>query len=338
MLAQYQQKLASLSAQDDGGMAPADRSADKSANASANNASANNATANNATANNGGRSGATGSNAAGANATGSNAVPSAASVAHSAEYQAVSLQLQTLEQRLELTPMSGKAIALINSGNPAGATAVIEGQGDPVAVLNNYLWSMLDVAHLDEPKGLLETGAHRDAFTALASSAMDYINNRLPERLAETDSADWKTAVKVREAEVLYNIAANTVPYTGKAPADATALALQASRKELAIRMELKQTLELGRTNWVLGALNLNAGDPGAAQRHLSAALDLATQSNDQPTVAWTKVYLSKALAGADPAKAQQLKSEGLALAEDLRGKGYDDMVYLLGDASNAQK
>jgi hypothetical protein len=98
------------------------------------------------------------------------------------------------------------------------------------------------------------------------------------------------------------------------------------------------QTLELGRCDWVIGALNLNAGDIEQAKGSLAAALRLATQANDEPTVAWSKVYLSRALAGSDPARARQLKREGVELAGELRGKGYEDMGHLLGDEAYAQR
>lgn len=255
------------------------------------------------------------------------------------EYQAVQMQMQTLEHRLELTPMSRTAVNLIKADNSAGATAVIEGQGDPILVLNNYLWSMFDIAHLDEPSGLLETGAHMDLFEALAKSALDYIDNRLPPRLDASDDANWKMAVKVREAEVLYNIAANSMPFTGSTPPEMSKLAMRAATKELAIRTELNQSLELGRSNWVLGELNLRAGNLESAKSHLTTALDLATRNDDQPTIAWTKIYLAKVLAQTDSMAAKRLTSEGLELAQSLKDKGFNDMTYLIaiGEADAAK-
>jgi hypothetical protein len=255
------------------------------------------------------------------------------------EYQAIAMQMQTMEHRLELTPMSRSAIYLIKANNSAAATAVIEGQGDPIVVLNNYLWSMLDIAHMDEPNGLLETGAHTGVFESLAQSAMDYIDNRLPERLSASNDSDWKMAVKVREAEVLYNIAANSMPYSGQVSPGLSKLALQAAKKELAIRKELNQSLEMGRSNWILGELSLHVGDMDSAKGHLTTALDLATQSDDQPTIAWTKVYLAKVLAQSDPSAATRLRHEGLDLAQSLKDKGFKDMPYLIGiGEADAQK
>jgi hypothetical protein len=179
----------------------------------------------------------------------------------------------------------------------------------------------------------------RARFRALAASAIDYIDNRLPDRLNAGDDADWKMAVKVREAEVLFNIAANSSPVSAPTPPAMLKMALHAASAELAIRTELKQTPQMGRSNWVLGELNVRAGELVAAKGYLSTSLELATQADDQPTIAWAKVYLAKVLERSDPASAQRVRREGLELARSLLQKGFNDMSYLIstGEADSGK-
>jgi len=257
-----------------------------------------------------------------------------ADVSKSSQYQQLLLAKQTLEQKLQLRPVAKQALDLIKAGKPDAATQLIEGSGDNERVLANYLWTLLDFAHMGQPNSLKQTAANAEQFLPLAQSATRYAQNVL-DKLEGTAGAPVAVALKVRAAEVLYNVAGLSVPDSGKVPEALRKLAKAASERELAVRTELQQKLELGRSYWMVGEQYFVSGDLATAKDYFTRAVDQTTKNGDRETLAWSQVYLGKTMQKQDPQGSRRLIDEGLALAKSLPAEPDKNLSRLQALASD---
>ena len=224
------------------------------------------------------------------------------------EFDQLVTMRSSLEDQLRLRPSSQQVVDFLDQGDVAAATATIEGTGSTQTVLDEYLWTLLDIAYLGRD-GEIFTSDHLGDFMAIAGPATTYVGTVLA-GLPNSGLTPAELTMKERCAEILHNIASFTLPDDGLAsPADMAA-GLSAALRALQVREELGDTATIMRANWMVGNHYRKVDDLDKAEQHLTTAVNLADTLADPVGIAWGKTYLADVKRAQDPSTASRLESE----------------------------
>ena len=232
-------------------------------------------------------------------------------------------QKAQLETTLKLGRTSQDVVNLLRQNDVNGATAAIEGFGEPERVLDEYLWTLLDIAYLGR-QGTSFTDQTLSLFTPVAQRAKAYCQ-RILGTLPKQDLSSGDRYIKTKIAEIAHNIASFSLPDQGTTPPDLRALGQEMALFALQLRQELNQPYETMIANWMVGKYYLSARDFPAAKQYLQTSIDQATALNDLTGIAWGKTTMAAVLraeiaaAGAGPLPPGASPDQAAALDKDVR-------------------
>lgn len=247
-----------------------------------------------------------------------------------ASHQKLLSQKRTIEQKLGLPSTTRQVIQFLKQGDSDAAVATIEGQGWPERVLQDYQWTLLDIAYLDEGNGQKFTANQQKHFLAIAKPSARYSDKVLAVTRGRTLTAQ-ELASKDRVAEILHNIASFIVLMDD---ADAATLDFgqQAAENALKVRMELNKADTIMRANWMVAQYHIRANRTDQAIKFLTTSLQQAEQLKDTPGIAWAKFSMAQALrksqaksltmsAASRNTRAAKLESETNQLVSQFKGQ-----------------
>jgi hypothetical protein len=209
-------------------------------------------------------------------------------------------QKRAIEQKLGIPSTTRQVIRFLRQGDTDAAVAAIEGQGWPERVLQDYQWTLLDIAYLDEGDGQKFTANQQKDFLAIAKPAASYVDKVLAVTSGHTLTTP-ELASKERVAEILHNIASFIVLMDN---VDGATLDFgqQAAERALKVRMELNKPDTIMRANWMVAQYHIRANRTEQAVKYLTTSLQQAEQLKDVPGIAWAKYSLANALRGSKSA------------------------------------
>jgi hypothetical protein len=214
-------------------------------------------------------------------------------------YQKLLSQKRDLEKKLGIPSTTRQVIQFLRQGDTDGAIAAIEGQGWLERVLQDYQWTLLDIAYLDDGYGQKFTPEQQKDFLAIAKPAVSY-GKKVLDITKGSALTPPELASKDRVAEILHNIASFIV-LNENADADALQFGQQASELALHVRTELNQPATISRANWMVAQYHIRANRTDEALNYLNTALRQAQRLNDRPGIAWIKYSTAIALRQSKP-------------------------------------
>lgn len=213
------------------------------------------------------------------------------SIRQADQIRALILEKAALEDKLRLRETVSGALRFLRAGQIDAGIAVIEGEGQPERVLQEYLWSLLDIAYLGRENDRFGNSTQRE-FSQVAKAAIAYCDGVLAS-LPPNELVEFERSLKIRIAEIYHNIASFTLPDVGDITADALEIGLQAALKGLKLRQELGQNKETMIANWMVGRQYEMAGETESARRFYELSIEQAQRLNDAAGLAWGKSSLA---------------------------------------------
>jgi hypothetical protein len=230
----------------------------------------------------------------------------------------LSQQKLAIEKALILTPTTKQVLNRLVANDLKAANAILQGVGTPVQVIENYIWTQLDLQNLGVAEGRT-TAKYLDLNMKLAEEGMKYA---VDAEMKATSPED-KLSIKKARAALLNNLANFTTPDTSRPnevtiSADKLKIGRDAAMEALKIREEIGSPLEIIKAKWMVGFHHLMNQDRSEAKKIFETTIVDSEALNDENEKAWSIFLLAVTIKRDDPVQATKLAKDATFIFEKL--------------------
>ena len=207
----------------------------------------------------------------------------------------ITQQIQSLEGRLKLTPVSRQVVRFIEDGDLDAAEASLSGVGSLEDQLDAYVWTLSDVALKDSQNQILTTSNNLPLVKPLSELALKKADEALNLAATNPDSPGQEVLL-AKSAALLHNVANYCLPDIGETTPECLKLGSVAADKALKVRQELGRELDRSRAMIISGRYAAETGDERQAKRFFKDAKKLAKKSNSEGTIIFAEIIEARTI------------------------------------------
>lgn len=207
---------------------------------------------------------------------------------------AIKQDARAFEDSLRMRDTSRQAMLLVKAGNTDAAVAVIEGEGNPEKIVYEYLWTITDIAYMNQQGNDL-TNENEKELIAISKAAMAF-NKRILDQMEKAENTVLDEGLLVRVAEIYHNIASYMIPDIGDMSKQAEKIGHKAAKMGLKTRRMIKadQSKEIMIAKWTLARYEGMRGRTDRARDLFTQSIKEAEAMGDMPGVAWGRFGIAE--------------------------------------------